>query len=93
MTKTADKHVVAVGELVTYHVVIENRGDGPAEDVVLVDTPVFDVDVVSVDVSQGTCEAGPPPICALGTIPAGGKVTITVGIRPQEPGLCATASR
>ena len=86
VTKTADKHVVAVGELVTYRVVIENRGDGPAEDVVLVDTPVFDVDVVSVDVSQGTCEAGPPPTCALGTIPAGGKVTITVGVRPQEPG-------
>ena len=87
MTKTADRHVVVVGELVTFHVVVENRGDGPAEDVVLVDTPVFDVDVVSVDVSQGTCEAGPPPTCALGTIPAGGKVTITVGIRPQEPGL------
>ncbi|MEZ0294750.1 MAG: Ig-like domain-containing protein [Solirubrobacteraceae bacterium] len=87
VTKTADRHAVVVGELVTFHVVVENRGDGPAEDVVLVDTPVFDVDVVSVDVSQGTCEAGPPPICSLGTIPAGGKVTITVGIRPQEPGL------
>ena len=87
VTKTTDKRVVAVGELVTYRVVVENRGDGPAEDVVAVDTPVFDVDVVSVDISQGTCEAGPPPTCELGTIPAGDKVTITVGIRPQHPGL------
>ena len=42
VTKSVDKHMVAVGDLVTYRIVVENRGDGPAEDVVLVDTPVFE---------------------------------------------------
>ena len=87
VTKTADKQVVGVGELVTFRVVVANRGDGPAEDVTLVDVPILRVDVVSVEVSQGSCVAGPPPSCALGTIPAGGRATITVGVRPRAPGL------
>ena len=87
VTKTADKQVAQVGELITYRVVVENRGDGPATEVALVDTPVLDVDVVSVEISQGDCTWGPPPSCELGTIPAGGRVTITVAVRPQRPGV------
>ena len=87
VTKTPDRTVAGVGDLITYRLVVENRGDGPAEDVVLVDTPILRADVVSIEASQGTCVAGPPARCELGTIEAGDRVTITAVMRAGQPGL------
>ena len=87
VTKTPDRTVAGVGDLITYRLVVENRGDGPAEDVVLVDTPILRADLVSIEASQGTCVAGPPARCELGTIEAGERVTITAVMRAGQPGL------
>ena len=87
VTKTPDRTVAGVGDLITYRLVVENRGDGPAEDVVLVDTPILRADLVSIEASQGTCVAGPPARCELGTIEAGDRVTITAVLRAGQPGL------
>jgi uncharacterized repeat protein (TIGR01451 family) len=87
VNKTTDRTIARVGDLITYRLVVENRGNGPAEDVVLVDTPILRADLESVEVSQGTCVRGTPNICDLGTIRAGDRVTINAGLRARQPGL------
>jgi uncharacterized repeat protein (TIGR01451 family) len=86
VTKSADRRTAVVGDEVTYRLVVENRGDGAAEDVVLVDSPLLRVDLDSVSLSQGNCQRGTPNICHLGTIEPGERVTITAVIVPRSPG-------
>ena len=79
---TIVKHVnsarAIVGRPLTYHLIVTNFGPGPAPDVTVTDTPDIKMRLGSVTTTQGRCTQSLPLTCSLGTIPAGGKVTITV---------------
>jgi uncharacterized repeat protein (TIGR01451 family) len=84
VTKKANHRTVYVGQRTTYTVVVTNKGPGAAPDVQVTDTFSIPASVSSVKPTQGTCTESLPITCRLGTIPAGGKVTITVVIKPRE---------
>lgn len=85
VTKTANDESVSVGEPVTYAIVVANRGPAAAPAVKLTDTLTGPVRVRSVKTTAGTCSRRIPMRCALGTIPAGGKVTVRVVARHLRP--------
>jgi uncharacterized repeat protein (TIGR01451 family) len=86
VTKTADHGTVTVGQRVTYTVVVVNKGPAAAPSADLTDTLSWPAWLVSVKPSQGSCRRSMPMHCSLGTIPAGGKVTITVVTAPKGAG-------
>lgn len=86
VTKRADRRTVTVGQPVTYRIVVENRGPAAAPDAKLVDTFGAQGRVLSVRTTQGSCRRGTPVRCDLGTIAAGGRVEVTVRLRPTSVG-------
>jgi uncharacterized repeat protein (TIGR01451 family) len=84
--KTANHTTITGGKTVTYTIVVTNKGPDAAPGVALHDTLNDPVTVVSVKTTQGSCGKSIPMSCSLGTIPAGGKVTITVVARPKTAG-------
>jgi uncharacterized repeat protein (TIGR01451 family) len=91
VTKTASAQQVTVGDVLTYRVSVVNRGPGPAEDVLVTETPDAAVDVISADPSQGTCTLGTPVTCRLGRLEAGDSATIVVRVRVLESGTLRNA--
>jgi uncharacterized repeat protein (TIGR01451 family) len=86
VTKTANDRTVTVGQRVTYTVVVANKGPAAAPSADLTDTLSWPASLLSVKPSQGSCARSIPMHCSVGTIPAGGKVTITVVTAPKEAG-------
>jgi uncharacterized repeat protein (TIGR01451 family) len=84
--KTANHSTITAGKTVTYTIVEINKGPDAAPSADLVDTFNARGTVVSVKTTQGSCTKVLPLNCSFGTIPAGGKVTITVVVRPQTTG-------
>jgi uncharacterized delta-60 repeat protein/uncharacterized repeat protein (TIGR01451 family) len=80
VTMTAD----AVGDLVTFTVSATNRGVDPAADVRIAVTPPPDL------AAQALTRPGGAPCdgtsCALGTVPAGATVRVTLLARAKQPG-------
>ncbi|MDW8031028.1 MAG: right-handed parallel beta-helix repeat-containing protein, partial [Candidatus Bipolaricaulota bacterium] len=86
--KAADPDPVLVGNDLTYTITVTNLGPDTATNVILTDTLPSSVTFVSATPSQGSCN---PPVgnvitCNLGNINANNTVTITVVVRPTEPG-------
>jgi uncharacterized repeat protein (TIGR01451 family) len=86
VTKTASSQTVNVGDTLTYTVTARNRGPGPAENVVVTDTPSPSLALISAVPSQGTCSAGLPVSCNLGTLSAGASATVVVTARAGAAG-------
>jgi uncharacterized repeat protein (TIGR01451 family) len=86
VTKTADAQQVNVGSEITYRITATNGGPGPAESVIVTDTPDPGLQVVSVTPSQGTCSAGVPISCQVGPLASGATATVVVVARATEPG-------
>jgi uncharacterized repeat protein (TIGR01451 family) len=86
VTKKADDKSVYVGEPVKYTITVTNKGPGAAQSVDVTDTLNWPASVVSVKASQGSCNKDIPMSCQLGTIKAGGKVTITVVVKLRDDG-------
>jgi uncharacterized repeat protein (TIGR01451 family) len=84
--KTASSKSVYVGQPVTYTITVTNKGPDTATDAKLTDTLNAPVSVISVKPTQGSCTKKIPMSCQLGTIPAGGKVTITVKVKHRDSG-------
>jgi hypothetical protein len=70
---------------------VTDVGTTAAQDVELQDTPSDAASLVSVNTDAGHCQHALPLRCMLGTIPAGGKVTITVVLIPMQPGSLRNA--
>jgi uncharacterized repeat protein (TIGR01451 family) len=66
--------------------VVTNKGPDAAPNAKVTDTVSTSMTIVSVKTTQGTCTKGSPISCSLGTIAAGGKVTITVIAKPKTTG-------
>ena len=86
VSKTVNDRRVSVGQPVRYRIVVANHGPAAAPDVELTDTVNAPVSVESVKTTAGSCSGRMPLRCSLGTIAAGGKVTITVVAKPKKAG-------
>jgi uncharacterized repeat protein (TIGR01451 family) len=92
ITKRAGRTRVALGQSLTYTIVVTNNGPSPATDVNVTDTTSLPGRLLSVRTSAGTCERTLPVTCALGTIASGTDVTITVRFRPTDTGSLRNAA-
>jgi uncharacterized repeat protein (TIGR01451 family) len=86
VSKRASDTRAAVGQPVTYTIEVTNRGPAAAPDVNVTDTLNAPVTVVAVKATAGSCTKRIPVRCALGTIAAGGRVTITIVAKHKKPG-------
>lgn len=86
VTKTARTRHVTVGQAVTYTIVVRNLGPDAASAAKIIDTSGLPTKIRSIRTTAGKCTTGPPLRCALGTIRAGARVTITVVSTTTKPG-------
>jgi uncharacterized repeat protein (TIGR01451 family) len=92
ITKRAGRTRVALGQALTYTIVVTNNGPSPATDVNVTDTTSLPGRLLSARPSAGTCERTLPLTCALGTIVPDRGVTITVRFRPTDTGALRNAA-
>ena len=78
---------VFVGADLTYTLTVRNLGPDTATNVRVADALPVATKFVSVRTSQGTCTGGPIVRCSLGTMASGARATITIVVRPTEPGV------
>jgi uncharacterized repeat protein (TIGR01451 family) len=76
----------AVGRPLEYRIVVRNKGPGAATAVRVTNTLSAPARLVAVTTSAGSCRRSLPVTCSLGTIEAGGSVTITVVVEPRAAG-------
>jgi len=87
VSKTNSPDLVAVGDLLSYTVTVNNAGVGDATGVTLTDTLPTEVDFVSATPSQGSCgEAGLVVTCDLGDLGSGAGATVTIVVQPTATG-------
>jgi uncharacterized repeat protein (TIGR01451 family) len=93
ITKTASHKSVSAGKRITYTLTATNSGSATAENVVITDTPQSGMRFVSASPQQGTCTTAFPLSCNVGSIPAGGKASVTVVAIPTVSGAVVNAAR
>jgi len=76
--KFASVRTAALGEIVSWTVIVTNNGPLTATAVTITDEAAARATIVSLQVSQGTCGS---TTCSLGTIPPGGSVRIVARVR------------
>jgi uncharacterized repeat protein (TIGR01451 family) len=86
ITKTDRPDPVFVGATLTYTLTVRNAGPDTATNVRVADALPAATTFVSVTSSQGACTGGRVVRCSLGTMLSGGRATITIVVRPTEPG-------
>jgi uncharacterized repeat protein (TIGR01451 family) len=86
IVKTDRPDPVFVGGRLTYTLTVRNAGPDTATNVRVADALPVATTFVSVTSSQGTCTGGRVVRCSLGTMLSGGRATITIIVRPTEPG-------
>ena len=87
VTKTDSADPVSRGSALTYTIVVTNQGLEPATDVLLTDPLSRSVRFVSVTSTAGSCSQSDDIVtCALGEIPSGGSVTVTIDVTARRRG-------
>jgi uncharacterized repeat protein (TIGR01451 family) len=81
-----------IGKALTYRIEVRNDGPAAATGVRVTDTMSAPARLVSLRTTAGSCREALPLTCSLGTIQPGGRVTITVVIRPQMLGTLRNAA-
>ncbi len=85
--KTDRPNPVDVGGTLTYTLTARNNGPSTATQVVITDSLPATVTYLSSSSTQGTCSvSGKVVTCAIGTMPVGATVTVTIRVRPLQPG-------
>ncbi len=88
VTKSDDVDPVTEGEPLTYTIIVTNNGPHEAENVTLNDTLPTGASFKFATITQGTCAIDfPLLLCQIGTINAGGTVTLTIRVEPSSPGV------
>jgi uncharacterized repeat protein (TIGR01451 family) len=90
ITKTDSPDPVREGQVLTYTIAVMNEGPAAATGVTLSDKLSNQVDFVSVESSQGTCDRNGRNVnCDLGTLaadPYAQAATVTIKVRPSKDG-------
>jgi hypothetical protein len=85
VTKHALSRSATVGQVVTYRVVVRNRGPAVAQQVYVAEqTRIIRAKILSIHTSKGTCRIGPRPTCSLGNLKKGARVVITARVVPRH---------
>jgi uncharacterized repeat protein (TIGR01451 family) len=79
--------VIANNQELIYTLTITNNGPMQATGVVLTDTLIADVTVMSITSSQGTCGGAFPLTCEMDSLNPGAQATVTITIIANQPGL------
>ena len=87
VTKTDLPDPVELNGQLTYTIVVGNHGPDAATQVTLADPLPVGTSFVSVSTTQGSCTGGLVIRCALGTVPAGSTVTITLVVTALQSGV------
>ena len=82
MTKHASIRSVTVGHVVTYRVIVRNRGPAVAQQVYVEDQSRLVARVESIRTSKGSCRLRPTVRCSLGNLKKGARVVITARVVP-----------
>src|SRR5262249_55806486 len=77
---------VTVNQPLTYTVTVTNNGPGTATGVIMTDTLLSGVTLVSATPSQGSCSGTSSVSCSLGTLTNGASATVTIIVTPSAPG-------
>ena len=85
VTLTASPDPVAVGQTLSYALVVTNLGPASASVVTVTDT--LPASVTFVSASPGCVSLGGRVVCNLGTFPSGGTTNFTVVVTPTAEGL------
>ncbi len=87
LTKTASPNPVVVNQELTYTLTVKNSGPDKATEVYLRDTLPPGVTYISSNASQGFCTGNAVSVnCQLGEITNGATATITIVVKPTQPG-------
>jgi len=88
ITKTADKPLVDVGQIVTYAITVTNTGDAAAKGVTISEqAPIENGTIVSITPDQGSCSfVNYPASCDIGTVAPGQTVKIVAKVRATHAG-------
>ena len=94
ISKASSYTTVPVGIPYDYTIIVTNSGPDPALDVVVTDPMPTGVDVLASTSTQGTVsESGGLVTADLGTVPAGGVVTVTLSVVATSPGTKLNSAR
>ncbi|MEN3280206.1 MAG: hypothetical protein V7607_1346 [Solirubrobacteraceae bacterium] len=94
MTDSVSHSHVTVGDTVTYTLVVKNAGPDAASDVKVTDTLPSRLDARSASSTQGVCTVkGNALSCSLGTLPAGGSVTVKLRTVAIKSGTASDAAK
>jgi uncharacterized repeat protein (TIGR01451 family) len=77
---------VAPGDTLTYTATVRNHGPLPAANVQLEDQLPAGVSRLSASASQGSCSGSSLVTCNLGALTAGSAATVSIAVKPSEPG-------
>ncbi len=87
VTKRAGRSIVTVGEVVTFRVIVANRGDATAEEVIAGDLPAAGARVVSAGTGRQRCHVGRILYCRITALRPGRSVSIKLRLRLLQTGL------
>lgn len=85
--KTVTPNPAAVGQNLTYNIIVSNAGPGAATGVQLSDPLPAGVELVSTSAApSGHCNPGNPVACSLPDLASGGSATVTLVVKPSAAG-------
>ena len=94
VTKTDSPDPVLKGGTLTYTIVVTNQGPASAAAVQLTDVLSTSVRFVSVTSTAGSCSQLDGTVnCALGDIPSGGSVTVTINVSARRTGTATNTAQ
>jgi uncharacterized repeat protein (TIGR01451 family) len=86
VVKRASRKTVYPGQRILYTLRVTNAGPDAAPDVKLTDTPGLGLTIASIHATHGSCQAGAPIRCSLGTIAAGARTVIVIAADVRATG-------